>query len=124
MREQSFLNHLSDHDDPPRKIDIFITQISAITERVSIGREKTPIRSNNEQTRRRLHAVVDRLSLHFIGETFEANFARLALHQPVIMQRLQVSDVAAVPIFFPHVTARRHIGRDISRTEKYSSRES
>src|SRR5207248_3038476 len=80
VRKQTFLNHFADNDDVTRKIDIFIVQVSAVTESESVGGEKTPVRSNDEQTRGRLHAVVDRLAFHFVAKTLQTNLARVSLH--------------------------------------------
>ena len=69
VREQSFLDHLSDDDHAPRKLDIFFVQIAAVAERVGVGGEKALIRADNEKARRRLHAVVNGLSFHIVTKT-------------------------------------------------------
>src|SRR5207249_11559470 len=102
---------LSNNEYPPRKLDVFIVQIAAITERVGIRGEKTFIGSHNEKTRRGLCAIVNRLPLNFVTKTFEANLTSLAFHQSVIMQHLLVGDVVPVTKFFPHVAAHAHISR-------------
>ena len=108
--KQPFLYDLSHNDDAPRKLDIFIIQIAAVTERVRVGSKKTSIRPNDEKARRRLNPVVNRLAFYFITKTLEANLARLAFHQPIIMNRLFVRNIVAVPKFFLHIAARTDIG--------------
>ena len=78
---------------------------------MSIRSEKTFIGSDNEKTRRCLYAVINRLAFHFVTKTFQANLARFAFHQPVIMQRLFIGDVVPVSKFLLHVAARTDIGR-------------
>src|SRR2546423_15336901 len=85
--------------------------MAAVTERVSIGSEKTSIGSDKEKTRCCLHAVINRLAFHFVTETLEANLARLAFHQSVIMQRFFIGNVVPVAKFLLHVAARADIGR-------------
>ena len=70
VREQAVLDHFADDDDVARKIDIFIVQISAVTEGVSVGGEKTAICPHDQQARGRFHAVVNGLAFHFITKTF------------------------------------------------------
>ena len=111
VRKQALLNHLSDNDHAAREFDIFVIEIPAVTKRECICGEKTAIRTNNEQARCRFHAVINRLTFHFVRETFQANFAGLAFHQAIVMQRLLVTDVAPVPIFLSHVAARAHVRR-------------
>ena len=78
---------------------------------MSIRGEKTSIRSDNEKTRSRLYAVVNGLAFHFITKALEANLARLAFHQSIIMQRLLVGDVVAVAKFFLHIATCTDIRR-------------
>ncbi len=111
VREQSFLDDLSNDNHAPRKLDVFIIQIAAITKRVSIRGEKTFIGSHNKKIRRCLYAVINRLTFHFVTKTFQANLASFAFHQPVIMQRLFICDVVPVAKFLLRVAARTDIGR-------------
>src|SRR5881275_2793824 len=83
----------------PGKIDIFVVQIAAITERVGIRREKAAVRPDDEETRRRPHAIINCLTFQLVTETLEANLAFVPLHQFVIMQRLPVANVSPVLIF-------------------------
>src|SRR5262249_15526356 len=85
VRKESFLYYLSNNDHASRKLHIFVVQIAAIAERVSVRGEKTSIGSNDKETRRCLYAVINSLAFHFVTKTFEANLARLAFHQSVIM---------------------------------------
>src|SRR5437899_12435059 len=78
----------------PGKIDIFLVQIAAITERVSIRCEKAAVRPDDEETRRRLHAIINCLTFQLVTETLETNLARVSLHQFVIMQRLPLANVS------------------------------
>src|SRR5947199_10630749 len=82
----------------PGKIDIFVVQIAAITERVSIRREKAAVRPDDKETRRCLHAIIDCLTFQLVTETLETNLAGVPLHQFVIMQRLPVGNVSPVLI--------------------------
>src|SRR5213596_227959 len=82
----------------PGKIDIFLVQIAAITERISIRREKAAVRADDEETRRCLHAIINCLTFQLVTETLETNLARVSLHQLVIMQRLPVANVSPVLI--------------------------
>src|SRR5437870_7649971 len=78
----------------PGKIDIFLVQIAAITERISIRREKAAVRPDDEEARRRPHAIINCLTFQFVTETLETNLARVSLHQFVIMQRLPEADIS------------------------------
>ena len=111
MREQSFLDYLSNNNYTSGKLDVFISQIAAIPECVCVRSEETFIGSRDEKTRSCFYAVIDRLPFHFVAETFEANLSRLTFHQSVIMQRLLVGDAVAIAKFFLHVATRAHIGR-------------
>ena len=110
VREQSFLDYLSNNNHASGKLDVFISQIATITECVCVRSEETFIGSRNEKTRSCFYAVIDRLPFHFVAEAFEANLARLPFHQSVIMQRLLVGDAVAIAKFFLHVATRAHIG--------------
>src|SRR5206468_5132271 len=121
VRKQSLLDHFSNDDHAPRKIDVFITQISAVTERVSVRGKKTSIGSDNEQARSGLDAIVDGLAFYFVTKTLEANFSRLAVHQSIIMQRLLIGDVVSIPKFFLHIAACANIGRIFRRSEEHTS---
>src|SRR5262249_14227656 len=111
MREQAFLDHLADGNYVARKIDIFVVQVSSVAESAGVRSEKAAVGADNEETRRRFHAVVNRLAFHFVTETLQANLARISFHQLLVMQPLLVSDVAAVLIFFLHVATRGHVRR-------------
>src|SRR6266498_1474992 len=111
VRKQPLLDHFSNNDHAPRKIDVFIIQIAAVTERGSVRGKKTPIGSDNEQARSGLDAIVDGLAFYFVTKTLEANFSRLAFHQSIIMQRLLISDVVSIPKFFLHIAACANTGR-------------
>ena len=80
MRKQPFFDHLSDDNHVAGKVDIFVVQIAAITERVSIRREKAPICPDDGEARRRLDAVVDRLPFELTAKALEANLVRVSLH--------------------------------------------
>ena len=84
---------------------------------------KASIGADDEKTRRRLYAVVNRLSLHLVAKTFETDLACVAFHQLRVMQRLAIRDVAAVLIFFLDLAADVYVRRVFGelkniRTEK------
>ena len=97
--EQSFLDHFADNDYPARELDVFVVQIAAITEGVSISGEKTSVGPDDEKARRGLNAIVNSLAFHLVTERLETNLSRVAFHQLRVMQCLAVSDVAAVLVF-------------------------
>src|SRR5262249_16006123 len=96
MREQSFLDCLADHDDAAREIDIFLVEVTAVSEGKCISGKKTAIGSNHRQTWSSLDAIVNRLSLEIASEGFKTDFARIPIHQLRVMLRLLVGDVSPV----------------------------
>src|SRR5438094_4192507 len=99
----------------PGKLDIFLVQIAAITERISIRREKAAVRPDDEEARRRSHAIINCLTFQFVTETLETNLARVSLHQFVIMQRLPVADISPVLILLLYFAT----GLDVDRLFSY-----
>src|SRR5439155_4028564 len=69
VREQPFLNHFTDDDYPARKLDVFVVQVATVAKGVSVGRQKTSVRPDDEKTRRRFNPVVNGLCFYFVSET-------------------------------------------------------
>src|SRR5262249_29973921 len=103
------------------KFDIFVVQVPAVTESVSIGGEKTAVCSNYEKTGRGLHAIVNSLSLHLVTKALEANFAGVVFHQLCVMQRLAVRNFAAVFICFLDLTTDVHVCRVLGELKNVRS---
>src|ERR1700730_3866692 len=117
MREEPLLNHLPYHQNSPRKLNIFVGDVTSITQRVCIGGQEALVRAGDRQTRRRLHAIVNCLALEIMTKGLEANLSCAAFHEFGISQGLLIGYVVAVLVFFLSVPAGADVGRVLCKLE-------
>src|SRR3954465_14048942 len=115
MWEKPLLNRFPDDEHPARKVDIFIGDVAAIAERVSIRREKTLVASDNSQLGRRLESVVNSLAVEI--ESLQANLARAILHQLTVAQPLPVSDIPPILELLCYIPACISVRREFCELE-------
>src|SRR6266849_780396 len=60
--------------------NVIVVYISSVTERISVGRQETSVCADNEEIRRRLYSVINRLAFYFVAETFQADFPCICFH--------------------------------------------